>query len=858
MKRFLRAIISLSVLGFAAVPAARAATLTVSHPGNGGTYPSVVAALAAATAGDTIEIVDNSAPFIGNVYVTLGNITIQGQTGLDPIPTIQGLTAAHPLAGSLSAPQKWFWVSGDPTSAEKKFDTSGAAIINAASGLTLRNLRVVADPTGPASATDCAGALDFRFGTGGTVADCVIVATGKDRGSLTANDHLFDGVVFSQGTVPLEHHGGSGVLRIQDCLVDAEYHTLYFYGGEVQVTDTILQDSRPTGAAQGSHVGNLYGPCKTTFLRCVFRKVAGTVTGNSFCQLRIEDRGTAFGTDGYNTGRWSPGSIEALFESCDFVGSPVGTHGSIVALSNGRASWCVKTLKYTRCNIYNIYGSPFNVRDFLYPGNDYFAGGTRELFEDYNCFKQATNNAAIVGLTSGGHSLDLDQGEPLYLDAPGGDYLLAANSPAATVDGAGSPPYSGASGVSATSLPVKNVTVAHAGHSPAGDFTTLAAALDGAAHGTCITVIDNSAPFVADVDLATTNGITIQGLDTLDPRPTLKATGTQLFGLRLSGASRNFTLRNLIVDASSVGGAGAYAVALTDGGPSRIENCRILAGAAVDAAVRSQNDRLLRDCEIVCQTPGSPALSQNVNGGFLVRDCRVESAGSALDLAGGAALLEETYLSGDDSPTLDVIASDTTCFLRLDRAIVTSTAVGAAASAPDLILIRNVNRRRFLLIDNSDLVGSQSAVGAGLSPTPRGIVLQTPAGSDPLYPATKIAITDSIFYNLSSGAYLLNGNLATNTIPGLVFDITQGFEDYCAYQFASNTLNSQGSAKGANSLDLQSTDRLYADAANADFRVRPNSPAATLNSTGTPPYAGSQGLGEGPASARPDAWSLYQ
>jgi len=48
---------------------------------------------------------------------------------------------------------------------------------------------------------------------------------------------------------------------------------------------------------------------------------------------------------------------------------------------------------------------------------------------------------------------------------------------------------------------------------------------------------------------------------------------------------------------------------------------------------------------------------------------------------------------------------------------------------------------------------------------------------------------------------------------------------------------------GANSIDDRAgTEPLYIDPASGCFRLLADSPAATLNSTGTPPYAGSQGI----------------
>ena len=68
----------------------------VTHTPLPGQYSSVSAALSAAGTGDTIEIIDNSAPFVGYIYsgVTKNFILIRANASLNPRPTIRGVPGA--------------------------------------------------------------------------------------------------------------------------------------------------------------------------------------------------------------------------------------------------------------------------------------------------------------------------------------------------------------------------------------------------------------------------------------------------------------------------------------------------------------------------------------------------------------------------------------------------------------------------------------------------------------------------------------------------------------------------------------------------------------------------------------------
>jgi hypothetical protein len=129
------------------------------------------------------------------------------------------------------------------------------------------------------------------------------------------------------------------------------------------------------------------------------------------------------------------------------------------------------------------------------------------------------------------------------------------------------------------------------------------------------------------------------------------------------------------------------------------------------------------------------------------------------------------------------------------------------------------------------LIGDVSNYPAN-SITGAGIILNTTVAA--------LSVTDTIFFNISSVAYVINGNTA-----GIA-----NFENYNAFKRAPNNLQDQGLTRGTNNVyltsDMTSTGWLYSfeevGGTAGDYRLEQLSQAATLNSTGTPAYAGSQGL----------------
>lgn len=831
-------------------PAALASAATHTVPGS---HATIADALAAASPGDTIELTQNVTPYLGNVYVTTDNITITAATGLDPLPLIQGLSAPHPLAGT--GPQQWYWNEGDASTAATIFNTHGAAVINAAEGLTLRNLRIVADPANARSSGQQAGTLDFRFGDNGLVENCFLSAAGigtenSERLAYTANNHTFNNVTFRDSRMAVEHQGG-GHLAMNNCSLLTMHHIFWLNGGTATLTECDFDSHSVSTTNYGCIIGNQYGESMATFERCTFRKSQGTGNSNQHVQLRQHSRGASAGIDDYNSGRYSPHPIGATFEHCEFIGQDAPRIHRGITLDTGRAGWVVKTLRFTHCNFYHITGPTFNVYDFPYPGNDYKAGGVVDRFEDYNSFKLAQNNGPNAGLTSGGHSVVMHEGQPLYV-APGAeDFKLANNSPAANIDPSGTPPYSGRYGVDASNRLPDIVTVGHTG----ADYTSIAAAVAAATDGLCIQITDNSAPYIESIVIpANLNSLTIQGAPGLDPRPTIQPPpGSSAAIATREATSRNHTIRNLILDGVNVDTGDAAVLDLRDSGESLVQNCDVEAGPLSRWAVFTQASRMMLDMNVT-QSAGDRAYQTNLSGNHLLRNVHITSEGPGLRIEGGYVNFTDSFISAKGGFTVSLGFPGTparTSWFDAHDSIITSHADGPAIVSNNLIEVLHTEGRRGVLLDNCDLIGSLASVGPAQSPTGTGVWVMTGDG-DPR-PLTYMNIVDTIFYNIGHQSVLF-AQQAPSVIPGLTYDVTvDGIGDYNVYKLSPHTLAAQSIPEEENYLLLDATSDLYVNPP-TDYRLLPTSLAAAFNSTGTPPYAGSQGIQ--PTSTVSD-WSVY-
>ncbi len=822
---------------------ASAATLLVPDQ-----YPSILDALTVAVPGDVIELTQNLSPYTGNHHITIDNLTIQGAPALDPPPQIIGQSSAHPRAGE--GPQPWFWTTGSASAANPVYDTHGAAIINDADGLVLRNLSIASDPVNSIPGNTTAGAVDFRFGTNGLIENCIITGYGpgpfgSERPLITANSHVLDGVSFEGGVMAFEHMGG-GELVVRDSTLRVVQHLLFHNGGTLTMSNTHLETTNNANANYGCVIGNQYGPNIASFDNCVFRKT-GNMLNCAFTQLRQHDRSATHGIDDFNSGRYSPHPLEVSYNQCDFIGGPANQISRVVFLATGRVGWVVKKLTFTGCNFFNIHGSPFATNDFAYPGNQYMAdAGPVERFEDYNVYKLCQNTAPIAGIESGGNSITLNQGEPLYVDPDSADFSLAANSPAATLNPAPGRSFTGAIGVSTTNVPQNKITVGHTG----ADFSTINEAIAAATPGTLIEITDNSAPYSESLLFpAVSNAITLQGSPSLSPAPVIAPSAGSEFAIRLAtSTSRNHTLRNLVVDGQrGIDTGEKMTVDLRDAGETVLDNLRILGDADVSWCLFTQNSRLISNTEVTYYG-NHRAIQQNVSGIVLLRNINVISQSEAARLEGGMYLMKDCVLRAGTN-TVQIGFAARSSYLDATNTVFTTN---ASTDNTIITALHVPTGRRTIVLDNCDLIGSAAEVAPGISATSRGIHVHNGTEGNPL---TFMNITDTIFHRIGSHAIDFDGNLAASIIPGLTYEpTTDGVGNFNVYHNVPNTLLLQGIPGEADVLEFPDGVPLYANLNADEYYLVETSPAATFNSTGEPPHAGAWGIQ--PTSNVTD-WAIY-
>lgn len=873
LQRFALCMFSMAML-LLSIDRGNAATLVVNQ--GSGPYFTVNAALTAANPGDVIEITDNTTTYTENLYVTKDNITIQGQAALNPRPVIQGVWQTHPFAGVTTGPQLWYWTPGTTNTASKIFDDKGAAVINAASGLTLRHLKVKCEPTSSTTGSTTTGLLDFRYGTNGLVDDCYLDGSGvsatgaevagAERAILTANNHTFQNCYFYRGNAALEHQGGTGTLTVRDSVVTASQYCVYIYGGNALLENVQMGYQRPATPSTFNNqmtveIGNAYGNVNAVVRGCSFQKLAAGSTGELFGRFYMHDRGGAAGTDTYASGRWSTGTIECAYDNCDFIGWGFNIHTRAFDMGggSGRINWILKSFRVTDCNFYNIAGPIYNAGgDVPFPGNQYQLTGTQDIFEDYNCYRLCHNTAILTGVSSGGHSVNCDLGQPMFVDPAGKDYRLAANSPGATLNSTGTPAYTGSYGVSGVTVPVIERTIAPSG----GDFTSVQAAISAARDGEVLTITDNSAPYVGAVDFCTgKTGVTLRAAPSLNPRPVIKApTGVpKPFAFVTKPptvpVTHNMLFRDLVFDGTDTAGTNSTVFEnFSTQTVMRMENCKVQAGATTLYGLNLEdNSTILENVDVVKPAAGTTtAFLKRKSRNVAMTSCTIVSGDRAIHHYGGKLLANKCVFVGGNANAVLVdfgsTTNSTTEMLEFYDTIIRSLATAAGNSLIRYNYTTTLHRRN-LLLDNCDLVGSLNG-WPSFKPTTMAIDINTTMVSN--------SIKDTIFYNFSGAAIDLHAFTLPYSIPGQTFDPTLGFEDYNVYKDVANTLDTQGCVRGTHDVYLTIADPLYSNPAAGDFRVGASTPAATLNSTGTPAYAGSQGIGPDPVSAVQADWAMFQ
>lgn len=376
-------------------------------------------------------------------------------------------------------------------------------------------------------------------------------------------------------------------------------------------------------------------------------------------------------------------------------------------------------------------------------------------------------------------------------------------------------------------------------HAPGvGQYATVAAALAVATDNDVIEIIDNSAPYIGGIAVngatLSKNNLTIRGNASLNPRPTITGNGmTNPFdgGVRTVFTYQN-AVDNLVVQNLIFQGTASDDVVLDarfwNGGT--FTNCDFIAVGGWNA-VRSQVATTFNNCVI----SGANNTVEHFFGGPLILDgCTVGNGpDNGMNISGGTVTIRNKSRISTNNNTSIFIHGEfggNNPNVTIQDSIVTHGSGGGG----NLLVVNGGGAGAgvtSLTIDNSDFIGDVSNYPAN-SITGAGIILNTTMAS--------LNVTDTVFFNIASVAYALNGNIA-----GL-----GGFENYNAFKRAPNNLQDQGLTRGANNAyltnDMTSTGWLYAfeevGGTAGDYRLLQLSLAATLNSTGTPAHAGSQGL----------------
>ena len=375
-------------------------------------------------------------------------------------------------------------------------------------------------------------------------------------------------------------------------------------------------------------------------------------------------------------------------------------------------------------------------------------------------------------------------------------------------------------------------------HSPgAGQYGSVGAALQAAVAGDIIEVIDNSAVFAENVYINQLPNMTLRGKAGLNPRPTIQGvagTAHPLDDFFTNGATLvwNESDSLIVQDLIFTRGGADFTVDNRFSDNGDFTNCRFVATNAPLSCMRSQRPATFTDCAFL---GANVATVDHFFGGPLhLVGCTVdEGKSNGVIVSGGSVIIEDSFIGCQGLTTMLIQDRDgeEPVQVTLNRSIVTFT-----ERFQNNLIVVNDGGKEFgcsLSIDNCDIVGS---LDRDPSPTGAGIITNE---------QTNLAVTDTIFYNISSVAYALNG-----------FNLGSGDEDYNAYKLAPNNLSDQGIEEGLNNLELADDAPLYNDPVNYDLRLVDGSAALTLNSTGIPAWAGSQGPLTPPLN-RAGHWTIY-
>jgi hypothetical protein len=361
----------------------------VSHTPGPGQYATINAALSAAQSGDTVRIIDNSAPYGEVVVVTTDDITLEGDPNLDPRPAIEGPSNTSPFDPGLKT--------------AFTFDAAGLVCRNLIVRTAVANHTVIDARFGPDSVFDNVlmeappAALNaFRCQVPAQLSNCEI------KGGLFCTEMYFSGpLVFNNCTIGQD----AGILSV------------YISGGVVAFGNCTI------GKRDGLSVIRLRTqfagiPSEATFQNCLIFSERDGVNNGHLIEIEAGD---------------APSEAKRIVvDNCDLIGR--GDFGSAVLY--GAPGGVV-----VRDSIFQSIGGP------VYEGiQEYGNPPGYNLGEGHCAYKQSPN--LDPSLISAGTSIILANSDPLYLNVAGKDFRLFNNSPAATLNSSGTPPYAGSRGLS--------------------------------------------------------------------------------------------------------------------------------------------------------------------------------------------------------------------------------------------------------------------------------------------------------------------------------------------------------------------------------------------------------------------------
>jgi len=338
-------------------------------------------------------------------------------------------------------------------------------------------------------------------------------------------------------------------------------------------------------------------------------------------------------------------------------------------------------------------------------------------------------------------------------------------------------------------------------HQPkSGQFESINAALKKAKPGETITIIDNSAPYT-EVILISKENITLRADSSLDKPPIITA------GIE----------NEVVLDCKSAG--------------STFENITIFANTN-QIGFRTEKDAALLNCTIKGgiysfeQQAGTISLTNcNIGSDSIKSACLIRSGKTRFNkctmTSPGVSLTIQT-----DKPQL----TEVICEFSVIKAQPSEKGLGS------LIVLNpgtHPDQKRRLLIDNCDLIGKGQNAGGGKEGWHIG-------GGIYYYGPADVTVIDTIFYDLGYPFLLIQAN---NQPEGYLLN-----EDYCLYQ--KTTINVPLFLRKGSLMNLLGNNSkiviepIYVNPEARDYRLFKDSPPTKINSTGTPSYAGSQGVSD--------------